>query len=157
MAYTLPQFNLTCDVWNAGKNPANDDAVEESVPCQFYLYSRGVWPVQPCELELYQCPIYLRFPIDVAAIVALGQVFECPTGTGRYFRARFKEVMHYGFPNSYLVAIVVQCNENGSPMLHDIENAVPCDPAPPGDLTGSGEGSINSELIGLGEADNLGQ
>jgi len=157
MAYEVPRFNLLADVWNAGHTPAIDDPDEENVPCQFYLYSRGTFSVDPCQLELYVPPIWLRFPSDRAAVVSAGQVFEVEPESGRYFRARFKEIMHYGFPNQYLIVVVVQCGSDGIPILHDIEGAVACDEAPPGDHVGDGDGAIAAGLIGLGEADNLGQ
>jgi hypothetical protein len=147
MAYSLPQFNLLCRVWNSGNNPALGAHDVEDQPCQFYLYSRGVFDVQPCDLELYQPPIYLRFPVEAAVVVSEGQVFEVPKESGRYFRARFKEVMHYGFPNEYLIAIVVQCNAEGVPFLHDIENAEPCVPSEPGPNAASGSGSIDGQLV----------
>jgi len=151
MAYTVPDFNLLMDVWNAGKIPAADLPDSENVPVQFYLYSRGSFDIQPCELELYTPPIWLRLPVAENAVWIAGQVFECPAESGRYYRARFKEIMHQGFPNQYLVTVVVQCNEFGIPLIRDIEFAVPC-ADPPEELTGEGggEAEISSAVVGGG-------
>jgi len=132
MAYTLPVFNVTMDVWDAGHVPSVDDPDFEGVALQFYVYSRVSFDVQPCELELYQPPIQLRLPVSSLAIWSSGQVFECPPESGRYYRARFKERVHLGFVNEYLVVYVAQCNDAGQLLARDIEGAEPCDgPAPP--------------------------
>lgn len=165
MAYTVPQFNLLCDIWNAGHVPSVDDPDAENVPCQFYLYSRGTFDVQPCELELYTPPIWIRLPVAETANFTSGQVFECPAESGRYYRARFKERMHQGFTNEYLVVVVVQCNSHGVPHIRDIENAEPCeDTTPEGEgefspsvgITYEGEGEVTSgpsDIEGEGEFD----
>jgi hypothetical protein len=163
MAYTVPQFNLLCDIWNAGHVPSVDDPDAENVPCQFYLYSRGTFDVQPCELELYTPPIWIRMPIAEEALFVSGQVFECPAESGRYYRARFKERMHQGFANQYLIVVVVQCNDAGVPLIRDIENAEPCGESAEGasasavniELTLAGEGEIvlPADIEGVGSID----
>lgn len=152
MSYTVPNFNLLADVWDSGHNPAANDPDEENVPCQFYLYSRGTFDVQPCELELYTPPIWLRFPKNQEAIVNASQVFEVPAESGRYYRARFKERMHQGFPNEYLIVVVVQCNDEGVPLVRDIENAEPCESPPPEAPEATGGGAIVGELTSQGSA-----
>jgi len=141
MAYTVPIFNLESDVWYSGKTPADDDPDSENLPTQKYIYSRAVYDVQPCEMEQFTPPIFLRMSIDDIAIWQQGQIFECPAESGLYYRARFKEHMHQGFPNQYLVAVVVQCNSAGVPLIRYIENAVPCGGGEP-----AGEGEIGAEL-----------
>lgn len=136
MAYTVPDFNVLCDVWSVGTVPDDDAPAFENVACQFYIYSRGSWDIQPCELELYHPPIGVRFPVAAATPWEDGQVFEVPPGSGRYYRARFKERVHLGFPNEYLVCYVVQCQGDGRPIARDIENAEPCGEAP--SLVGEG-------------------
>jgi len=150
MAYTVPQMNLLCDVWNAGHVPDVDDPDSENVPCQLYLYSRGTFPVQPCELELYCPPIFLRLPIAENAVWVNGQVFEVPSESGNYYRARFKETMHRGFPNEYKVAFIVQCNGLGVPLIRDIEFAEPCNDDPE---EGSGSVGLTYEITPTGEGE----
>lgn len=145
MAYTTPNFNLLVDVWDAGNVPADDDPDFENVTMQLYVYSRVSFDVQPCELELYQPPIQLRMPVSVLAIWTSGQVFECPAESGRYYRARFKEKIHQGFPNEYLVAYVVQCDDTGAPIARDIEHAEACE-LPVIGITVSGEAEIGSDM-----------
>jgi len=68
MAFTTPVFNLFCDVWNAGHTQADDTPDVENVNCQFYIYSRGAWDIQPCDLEQFTPKILLRMSIDNIAI-----------------------------------------------------------------------------------------
>ena len=126
MSYTVPVFNLFADVWFDGKTPAVDLPDVENLPVQKYLYSRMVYDVQPCELEDYTPPILIRIPFSDLSTWRNAQVFEVPMESGQFYRARFKEIMHEGFSNQYLVAVVVQCTDAGVPLLRDIENAEPC-------------------------------
>jgi len=164
MAYTTPVFNLLANVWNAGNVPADGPPDWSGVACQFYIYSRNSTSIQPCELELYTPVIQIRLPIAASGPWVDGQVFEVEAGSGRYYRARFKDRVHYGFPNEYLVAYVVQCNDEGLPLLRDIENAEPCGepPTPEGEgeaaititLEADGEGEVTSgppDFVGEGE------
>jgi len=163
MAYTVPVFNVPIDVWDAGHVPDDDVPDFENVTVQFYVYSRVSFDVQPCELELYNPPIQIRFPVSTLAIWVSGQVFEVPAESGRYYRARFKEKLHLGFPNEYLVAYVVQCNGAGVPLIRDIENAEPCGESAEGasasavsiELTLAGEGEIilPADIEGVGSID----
>jgi len=126
MAYTTPVFNVPVDVWDAGNVPSDVPPDFENVTCQFYVYSRVSFDVNPCELELYTPAIQVRMPLSTIAIWESSQVYEVPAESGRYYRARFKERVHLGFPNEYLVVYVVQCNDAGVPLIRDIEGAAPC-------------------------------
>jgi len=151
MAYTLPQFNLTCSVWDAGNNPGLGAADWTGVACQFYIYSRHSTSIQPCELELYTPVIQVRMPIEASGPWVSGQIFEVVGGSGRYYRARFKDRVHYGFVNEYLVAIVVQCNEDGIPLIRDIENAEPCGEPMPDEGEGIADITLDVSCEGEGE------
>jgi len=154
VAFTVPVFNLFADVWNAGNTPAGGAPDFENVPVQLYISSRGTFDVQPCEMEQFTPPIWVRIPISEIAIWTSGQIWEVPAETGRYYRARFKDVMHYGFSNQYLFAIVVQCNSEGIPLIRDIENAEPC--APPGPPSGAGAIDITVGVESNGEGTESG-
>lgn len=146
MAYTVPNFNVFADVWSTGHVPSEDDPDFENLTVQFYIYSRVSFDVQPCELELYQPPIQIRIPVAAPIPWAAGQVFEVPAESGRYYRARFKERVHIGFPNEYLVVVVSQCGADGIPVLRDIEGAEPCGGPGPGEHDSSGFGGIDAAL-----------
>lgn len=153
MAYTPPQFNINVDVWSAGHVPSEDDPDFENVTSQFYVYSRVIFDVQPCELELYQPAMQIRMPIAAVVPWTDGQVFEVPSESGRYYRARFKDRLHLGFPNEYLIIFVVQCGSDGIPILRDIEGAEPCGGPGTGLTATSTDGEILAEMV-TGAAEN---
>jgi len=142
MAYTTPVFNVPVDVWDAGNLPSDVPPDFENVTCQFYVYSRVSFDVNPCDLELYCPAIQIRMPLSTLTIWESSQVYEVPAESGRYYRARFKERVHLGFVNEYLVVYVVQCTDAGVPLIRDIENAEPCD-SPDVD---AGEGAFAMEI-----------
>jgi len=146
MAYTVPNFNVFADVWSTGHVPADDDPDFENLTVQLYIYSRVSFDVQPCELELYQPPIQIRIPRQAPIPWVNGQVFEVPAESGRYYRARFKERVHIGFPNEYLVVVVVQCGSDGIPVLRDIEGAEPCGGPSPSVHNANGSGGVDAAL-----------
>jgi len=148
MAYTTPVFNVPVDVWVTGSLPDDDVPDFEGVTCQFYIYSRGSFDVQPCELELYTPPIQLRMPLDTLLIWATGQIFEVPAESGRYYRARFKDRLHLGFPNEYLVVWLIQCNGAGLAIIRDVEGSIPCDPVP--SVGGVGDDEVIIDIDGEG-------
>jgi hypothetical protein len=149
MAFTVPIFNIFCDVWNSGHTPFADAPDAENVPCQFYVNSRGTFDVQPCEIEVYTPPLWVRLPIDQIGVWASGQIFEVASESGRYYRARFKDRMHYGFPNQYLFVVVVQCTNEGIPLIRDIEGAEPCTDVGP--VHGGGESTVSIDSGAEGE------
>jgi len=151
MAYTPPQFNIPVDVWSTGHIPDDDDPDFENVSAQFYIYSRVSADVHPCELELYHPITQIRLPVSVAVLWVSAQIFEVPSESGRYYRAKLKERIHLGFPNEYLVAYVVQCNGLGEPFQRDIEGSVPCDHEP-ADRTATGAVDFEMDMTAEGEA-----
>lgn len=154
MAYTTPNFNLLCDVWNSGHVPGSDTPDFENVACQLYVNGRTMFDVQPCDLETYQPAIAIRLPPSIIPIWSAGQIFEVPAESGFYYRARFKERMHLGFPNQYLAVWVVQCGADGIPLLNFIEGAVPCGGPTPGDNVGNGAGEFRGVYFSTGESTN---
>lgn len=104
MAFTLPNFNVSCFIWHPPNAPPNPP--DENLACQFYVTSRGQWGMVPGDNTLYIPPIYLRLQPGSALLV--GDVVECPPATGRFYVVRWVEVMHLGFPNQYLAGILEQ-------------------------------------------------
>jgi len=151
MAYTPPNFNITVNVWNTGHVPDVDFPDVVDLAAQFYIYSRVSADIHPCELELYHPLTQIRLPLAAIALWVAGQIFEVPAASGRFYRAKLKDRIHLGFPNEYLVAYVVQCNELGEPYQRDIEGSVPCDHVP-ADRTATGAIDLVMEINGEGEA-----
>ncbi len=151
MAYRVPVFNVVCDLWYAGRFPNTDLPDIDDQECQFYVTSRGPFDVNISDQRLYSPPIYLRLPLAAIAIWVQAQIVECPPGTGRYFSARWKERMHLGFPNEYLVIVLGQCASDGTPILRDVEDVTP----PPFDNFADADLFHSVELITTGTAERV--
>lgn len=104
MAFTLPNFNVSCFIWHPpNASPAVPDV---NVECQLYFTSRGQFDLVPGDPASYVPPIYLRVPPGTD--LRSGDQVECLPGTGWFYTVRWVERVHLGFPNEYLVGIVEQ-------------------------------------------------
>jgi len=121
MSYTVPQFNLVANIWDC-QFPADGDPDWTDVPVQKYLRSRMSLDVEPQATDgfwrKYAPPIQLRFPRDHDAFLGIAAswshvVFEVPAGSGAYFRTRWQEIQHEGFPNEYAIILVTPCTIDG--------------------------------------------
>lgn len=151
MAFTPPDFNVLANLW-FGTNTPNTGLFDfENQACQLYVTSRGPFDVDGLLPNNFSPPIYFRMPWASDSNWRETQIVECPAGSLRYYRVRWKEYMHVGFPNQYLVIILNQCDGDGNPILRDVD-------APPGPIghTGTGGGPMLIFPVGVGVADNLG-
>jgi hypothetical protein len=105
-AYTLPSFNLTISIWDAGQSTSNPPA--RTALGQFYVASKGMFDVQPNDNQLWQPPIYCRFPIGT--LLQVNGHLAVPGARAPHYRIRWVETVHLGFSNQYITAIVEQSN-----------------------------------------------
>lgn len=104
MAYTLPVFNLTCNLWRPPS--VTTDPPDDTFDCQLYIPSRGMLDITPGDDDLWQPPIYVRAPKGTD--IRQDDILEVDDGDGWYYRVRWIERMHRGFSNEYFVALVEQ-------------------------------------------------
>jgi len=107
---TLPTFNLMGDYLGP---PSVSD-----VPFQLYWPSRSLLDIQANARTLWVPPIYVRLGkdfLDYAPTPWVGKLFryEATDEETYYFKIRWWEYLHVGFPNEYLVWLVEQCNSSG--------------------------------------------
>jgi hypothetical protein len=105
MAFVLPTFNLTMDVWTSPANPFGGAASFLNVPCQIYNWSK-VLPGAPPFAQI-------RFPIDFVNTYTVGDVIEAPSGSTRYWLVLSLYRQHEGFANEFWNAEVVTCDNVG--------------------------------------------
>jgi len=111
--FTLPIFNLLTNYWTAGHTPAADPPDIVDVPSQLYVFSRlGVDQVAASP-TLYTPPIMIRQPLG-AYLAVVGDIAEAVPGSADYYKVRWVQVFHLGFPNQYLGVLVEQCNSAGA-------------------------------------------
>lgn len=118
--FVLPSFNLEASVWIHPNVPATDDADFTAVACQKYLASRAHGIDSDYTESLYWAPHII---IRAASGIDWGGVpwiWEIPTGSGKYYRLSWRELMHEGFPNEYEGFFVAQANNTGVPEARGI-------------------------------------
>jgi hypothetical protein len=111
MAFRIPTFNLTCNVWHAQALPPVGAPAIAALPCQLAWDHIGDHPVG----TLFTTAILIMV-IRVAARTDLRprssstgyDIIECPAGTGRYYGVVGVDDVARGFPNEYRQAIVAQ-------------------------------------------------
>ena len=112
MPFSLPVFNLVADFWTGGHTPAADPPDTVGVPCQLYLTSRPSTDQVASTPTLYTLPIIIRMPLGIYT-PAKGDITEVAPGSADYYLVRWVQVIHLGFPNAYLTALVEQCDAAG--------------------------------------------
>jgi hypothetical protein len=109
----LPTFNLTSRVWRPPHEPPGEPTF--ITPSQLYIASRGLIDIQPGQDHLWQPPIYLRVP--KTTFLRRNDVVEVEEGDGYFYRVRWAEKVHRGFPNEYVTAIMEQLTDAPVPPI----------------------------------------
>lgn len=113
--YNPPQFNLACKIWH---QPAlyHVDPPDVTTVCQLYAtrvigteFTFGL-PKQWFVAQQIRFPAGTDVRFDLSGD-ALGDIVECPAGSGVYYEVHQVADYHKGFPNEYRVAYV---------LMHDI-------------------------------------
>jgi len=105
MAYALPVFNLTMDVWTFPNTPFGGAASFLGIACQAYTWSKAPFPAPPW--------LQIRMPIDLVNTYTVNDILEIPAGSGRWFKAQFYYRMHEGFANEYWGCNAYPCDNAG--------------------------------------------
>jgi hypothetical protein len=113
MAFTTPDFNVTFDGWTAGHTPAVDPPDTVGNPCQLYVNSRIPVDQTPGNPDLWVPIIFLRIPL-LGYRPVRGDILEVRPPSADYYKARWVQNCHVGFPNEYVIAVVEQCNSAGT-------------------------------------------
>jgi len=123
--FVTPSFNLLGAIWKSPDLPEDGPGSSVDVPMQLYLGSRGQARDEE-EFGVFQSTtIYVRMPITQVAPWVTAWLIECPQGSGRYYLPTFKERMHQGFVNEYLVMVVVQCDAERNWIGRDVDMTFP--------------------------------
>lgn len=108
MGFTVPNFNITCNVWH-GPNvpPAPPDATED---CNL-AYGRRVnlGPISEDFDSGVVMTLLLPPGTDVRSVPqsSYGDTFEVPAGTGRFYTTIGVDDIGKGFPNEHRAAILI--------------------------------------------------
>jgi hypothetical protein len=101
MAYRLPTFNLSCNIWH---NPAVPPAGAADVSPMANLTPgrRVTMPSEP----IGSLPMQLLLP--ALTDVRIQDIVECPAGTARWYEVLFVDDAGKGFANEHRIALLVQ-------------------------------------------------
>lgn len=104
MAFTLPIFNLVCNLW---RPPATtSDPPTSSPDCQLYYPSRSTLPIEVPSADDFSPAAWIRFPWGTD--VRVGDILEVAAADGYFYEVRFVDRMHRGFANQYIFAVCEQ-------------------------------------------------
>lgn len=141
MAFSPPQFNVLADVWYCGHAPATHVPDAENLTVQLYINSRAPFSIDDPFFQVFDYPAtFVRIPASADATWKSAHILEIPAESGRYYKARWKDIMHLGFPNEYRAISVAQCDAEGTPISRDV-----CGPHP-----GGGDMSLTVQVSAAG-------
>jgi len=118
MAFTVPDFNLSFNVWIPGQTPSGFVASFFAVPGQLYVPPKAFADVVPATTANYEPSVYIR--VDAATRNTMGNLvgsiwgFTDASMLTWYFMVRFWTHVHAGFPNEYIMMQVDQCTSAGA-------------------------------------------
>jgi hypothetical protein len=115
MAFTLPTFNLSANVWVNANLPNASPPDVMGVMVQLYINTRGLLDVTPNAWDTWVPPVWVR--IAIAGFDDTYNIFEVPGGSAKYYRVRWRDVIHKGFPNEYGAYLCEQVINDGTPVL----------------------------------------
>lgn len=117
MAFSLPNFNLTVDIWLPPNQPVTGGP-DQTARCQMYLLSRTDIEITPSTVQHFVPPVIFRFQPDFYTQVgpASGLIFgvqDLVNAKVWYYVARWWDNIHLGFPNQYTIVLCEQCDAAG--------------------------------------------
>jgi len=110
MAFTLPDFNLACDVY---RGPwATKVLALSGVACNLAFSRRAQLPTALQVNNEWSPIMSLLVPAgtDIRSLVNAGveDVIECPAGSGRWYQVGGVDDIGKGFPNEHRCALLFQ-------------------------------------------------
>lgn len=113
MAFTLPTFNLLCNIWHSPNVPVINPPDIALLRCNLAwgrrtnvgLGNEGTNPVDGNMTLLLPALSDIR---DVSGGAARADFVEVPAGTGRYYFAAFVDDIGKGFANEHRGAVIVK-------------------------------------------------
>src|SRR3974390_3553364 len=115
MSYTVPEFNLTVNVWHFPHKPPDPPAIIIKANLawgrRISLASTAFVAGTTAFMQLLVPPgTDLRTPVQNGPGPDL---FEAPAGSGRFYESAFVDDIGKGFPNEHRIAIVFQSTYAG--------------------------------------------
>jgi hypothetical protein len=114
MPFSVPNFNLTCDIFSAPW-PVGAPRIA-GVPCNLQFGRRlqsGIGALGFNDSGPILMSLLLPALTDIRALQcqALGDIVECPSGSGRVYLVLGVDDVGKGFPNEFRVAMMTAASE----------------------------------------------
>jgi len=115
-----PDLNVTMDWWNHTHTPSSGAPDVSGEPCQLYIATRPSPALYPDGTSpiYYMQPVIIRVASTFVVLRALYQsyagILAPATGITWYYRIRWWEYAHFGFPNEYVQLFCSQCTNHGA-------------------------------------------
>jgi hypothetical protein len=119
MAYTVPNFNLSIDLWVPGNTPSAGAADVSPELAQLYMHSRADIDNDASKLGSYWPNVVWRWRTKMQLAYALpwkGGIigYKDANTDWWYYLIDFWEHCHAEFPNAYILVNTRQCNDDGT-------------------------------------------
>jgi len=105
IVYVHPDFNLKADWWVFPNTPSAGPATLVGIDVQKYVNSRVTPFSQP----------QMRFAPNAIPTMQPGDIWECPQGSGRFWKCAAWGIFHEGFPNEYWMEQCIYVDNTGNP------------------------------------------
>jgi hypothetical protein len=108
MAYTPPNFNLALQLWHTPHTPFGDPVDVFGLRGQLYRWPKdGSSTSANLRILRVQVPPPDPFPLTV------GDIWEAPTGSLRFYQCVDVWIEHEAFPNQYIAVLCKIVDGNG--------------------------------------------
>ena len=114
--YTVPQFNVTIDVWQFGHDPASGPADVVNQSAQLYVNARDPMKLWHDNVPTEIFPIIVRLPPVLAWTPHTTDIMRRSVVGGGLYKFLWIVTMHAGFPNEYIAIYSAQC-DNGRNLI----------------------------------------
>lgn len=112
VSFRVPKFPLTCRVWHNVTGPPFPPPLVPALtpPCQLRTTPGPKLAGSPVEGSVLNTLLLVPAKTDLRGYTdtTVGDLVECPVGTGRFYQVLAVEDVAKGFPNEYRLATVQQ-------------------------------------------------
>lgn len=112
MAFVLPTFPITCEIFDSGLPPPAGPARISGQPCQLRAPQANMTIIIPAAGATSSVVLLLPPGTDIRdpwnAPINSNDYVEAPSGSGRFYRVMFMDDIAKGFSNEHRFAVLIK-------------------------------------------------